>query len=165
MLLFLILTLALIVIAGCKKDENNPTEPTVEKDSRLVGTWDLTKITIPLFNDSTLTPEEAGVQITITFNSDGSFTSVTIDSTGQETDNGNWSTKDNKHLTLKFNDGTSQDGDYSINGSTASLNWVIDMEGLQIPAILDFIKAGGTLAKKEFLKNRNIGKISVKIFN
>ncbi len=158
--LFLI-TIMIAVLSGCKKDQNNPAEPTAENDSRLVGSWVLTKITIPLLNDSTLTPQEAGVQITITFNSNGKFSSVTIDSSGQSTDSGTWSTKDNKHLTLKFDDGTSQDGDYTISGTTASLNWVIDMEGLQVPAILDFSKKA---AKKATTDTRKPIKHRLKIF-
>ena len=146
---------ALISFNGCKSNKDNPVA-VEEHDANIVGSWTLTKITIPLLNDSTLTPEQAGVSISITFNSDGSFTSTTVDSV-TTVDNGTWSTKDN-HLTLKFSDGSpSQDGDYTVNGNKAVLNWTIEVSGLTLPAILEFEKQ---TSKKEFaplvlLKKKN----------
>ena len=129
---------AIISFNGCKSNGDNPVA-VEEHDANVVGTWTLTKITLPLLGDSTLTPEQAGIQETITFNSDGSFTSTTVDSV-TTVDNGTWSTKDN-HLTLKFSDGSpSQDGNYTINGNKAVLNWTIEVSGLTLPAILEFEK-------------------------
>ncbi|GBD92041.1 hypothetical protein BMS3Abin04_02774 [bacterium BMS3Abin04] len=147
--------LSLIGFNSCKSNEDNPVA-VEEHDPNIVGSWTLIKITLPLLNDSTLTPEQAGVSISITFNSDGTFKSTTVDSV-TTVDEGKWSTKDN-HLTLNFSDGSpSQDGDYSVNGNKAVLNWTIEVSGLTLPAILEFEKQ---VSKKGFtslamLKKKN----------
>ncbi len=130
--------LVMLIAFACNKTEKGPTEPEVTIDNALVGTWELTKITVPLL-DTTLTADEADVHITMVFKADGSFESTTIDSAGTEIDKGKWSASNNT-LTLKFDDGTEQKGDYTINGNTASLNWTIDFEGYTVPAILEFVK-------------------------
>ncbi|GEM_PF-4874290 len=133
------LVLILLISFGCKKTEEGPTEPKPTIDNALVGTWELTTITVPLL-DTTLSAQEANVQITMVFRADGSFEATTIDSSGTEVDKGKWSASNNT-LTLKFDDGTEQKGEYTINGNVASLNWTIDFEGYTVPAILEFRKA------------------------
>ncbi len=134
-----ILVLLVLIAFGCNKTEDNPTGPEATIDNALVGTWQLTKITVPLL-DTILTAQEAGVEITMVFKADGSFEATTIDSTGTEVDKGTWSTS-NSTLTLKFDDGTEQKGEYTIQENVASLNWTIDFEGYTVPAILEFVKA------------------------
>lgn len=135
----IILILITLISFGCNNTEDTPTEPEVTLDNALVGTWQLTKITVPLL-DTMLTAQEAGVEITMVFRADGSFEATTIDSAGTEVDKGTWSTS-NSTLTLKFDDGTEQKGEYTIQGNVASLNWTIDFEGYTVPAILEFVKA------------------------
>ncbi len=143
-----VLLLIFLALYGCKKEET-PTEPALKIDKALIGTWELTEITVPLL-DTMLTAQEAGVQITMKFRADGSFEATTVDSTGTEVDKGTWSTSENT-LTLKFDDGTQEQGEYTINGNTASLNWSIDFEGYTVQAILEFIKTSSTGKKSAVL--------------
>ena len=132
MLLFFIFT-------SCNKDDDNPTETTT-RDSRLVGQWSLTKVTIVLTNQE-LTPAQAGFMVTATASSDGTFQMTTTDSTGNIQQTGTWSTSGNV-ITINYDDGTSDTIEYTVSGNTISITTQIEMQpGSELLVILEFIKS------------------------
>jgi hypothetical protein len=75
---FLVLVLAAVVFAGCKKDDSNPVTTDTPKDV-IVGTWVSTGANIaPLLYAAPFKVRT----ISATFNNDGSYTIVQTDSAG-----------------------------------------------------------------------------------
>ncbi len=91
--LFITLTLctALVTIffTSCDKDDESPTEPPETID--IVGTWDLTKMTLTTPTDTTVTtPDE--IAIRMIFKSDNTYATITVfDQDSTSTGSGNWS--------------------------------------------------------------------------
>ena len=109
-------------------------------DPAIVGTWDLTKITTSATGTLlVLTPADAGLSFTVTFNADGTFESTTIDSDGTVVDTGVWGVS-NGILTIDLEGEDAEDSPYTINGNVVTLDSTVPLQGLLIPATLEFTK-------------------------
>ncbi len=131
-----LLLISALIFFSCKDDEN-PTA-TESRDSRLIGNWTLTKIIIPVLSME-LTPEQAEFMITGVVKDDGTFSMTTTDSTGTITETGTWSTE-GITLTLNYEDGRSDDLQYSVSENVIKVTSSIEMQGMQLMADLEFIK-------------------------
>lgn len=138
-LVLISIVLLSIIFTSCKKDDNNPTD-TITRDSRLVGNWSLTKVTVVITSQE-LTPEQAGFMITVSAGNDGKFQMNTTDSTGTLQQSGTWSTSGNV-ITVNYDDGTSDTMEYTVSDNAMTVNTQIEMQpGSQILVMLDFIKS------------------------
>ena len=139
---FFILLILSVFLISCSDDKKSSTEPESNfvVDPAIVGVWDLTKITTTATGTLlVLTPEQAGLSFTVTFNSDGSFESTTIDSDGTVVDTGVWGAS-NGILTIDLDDEDPENSPYTINGNVVTLISIVPLQGLEIPATLEFTK-------------------------
>ena len=139
---FIILLLLGVIIISCGDDKKSSTEPeaNLEIDPAIVGTWDLTKITTSATGTLlVLTPEQAGLSFTATFNNDGTFESTTIDSDGTVVDTGVWGVSNNV-LTITLTGEEPENSPYTINGNIVTLDSTIDLQGIELEATLEFTK-------------------------
>lgn len=139
--LFIVLLLSTVFIS-CSDDKKTTTEPTsnLEIDPAIVGTWDLTKITTSVTGTLLdLTPTQAGLSFTVTFNNDGSFESTTIDSDGTAIDTGVWGASEDV-LTITIDGEDPDNSPYVIDGDIVTLDSTVPLNGLEIPATLEFTK-------------------------
>lgn len=130
---------ALIILVGCKKDDN-PTEST--NTNTFVGTWKLTKIIANVSGTNLeLTPDQAGIQATITAGADGTYKATTTEAGVTTNYTGNYKINGNK-LEIKFSDGTSETTEFAINSAGNKLTIKRDIEafGTMVPATLEFTK-------------------------
>lgn len=108
----------LVLFAGCKKDDSNPVDSA---PPTFVGTWKLTMLSATISGQPiSMTPELAGIQMTIVSKSDYTFSMVTVDASGSKTLTGTWSVSGD-NLTLKYSDGSSATFVYSVTGTTLSI--------------------------------------------
>lgn len=129
--------LPILFIVSCS-DDDNPADP-VMMDTRLVGNWTLTKVTIPSLMME-LTPAEAGFMIHGEIRADGTFEMRTEDSTGTQVDIGQWQTC-GCTLTLCYEDDTSLDMEYSVADNVITVTTPIEMvPGTNVEAKLEFLK-------------------------
>jgi len=95
--LFLIVIITTVsFLSSCKKDDN----PVASNGDELVGTWVLTKIIVPSYNNAELTPDDVGIHATFVLNKDRTFKVTMVDSSGTSVETGTWSTANGK-VTLK----------------------------------------------------------------
>ncbi|MCB9248700.1 MAG: lipocalin family protein [Ignavibacteriales bacterium] len=141
-LLFLsILILSLMQISCSDDSSTGPKEEgDLVIDQDLVGTWELTKIiakfgTTPL----ELTPEQAGISNTVTFEEDLSFESTSTEGDTTTVDLGTWGTN-NGILTITINGEEPETSPYSIVGNVATIQSTVPYQGLEINADLEFTK-------------------------
>ncbi len=115
---FLFLSL-LIFASGCKKDDSNPVEDNAP--ATFVGTWKLTSLSATVSGQPlTLTPDQAGTQMTIVSKQDYTFTMTTIDASGTKVNTGTWSVT-GTNLNLKYSDNTSATYAFTVTGTTLSI--------------------------------------------
>lgn len=137
---YLLILLFSVLIISCGDDDKSSTEPELELDPAIVGTWDLTKITTTATGTPIiLTPAQAGLSFTSTFNSDGTFESTIIDVDGTTVDTGTWGVSGGV-LTITLVGEEPENTPYSINGDVVTLDSTIPYQGLDIPATLEFTK-------------------------
>jgi hypothetical protein len=116
--MMLLFCFVLILATGCKKDDSNPTE---SNSTAFVGTWKLTLISTTYSGQPiTMSPSDAGIQMTIVNKSDATFTMTTTDSNGATTYTGTY-IKTDTNLTLKYSDNTSSTFAYTLSGNTLSI--------------------------------------------
>ncbi len=85
------LLLVLLPLLSC--DSNGPTSP----EGKLVGTRVLTElISVTPSGNQEFTPDEANFHMTLTLESDNTFTSVVTDDEGTMTENDAWSVNGNQ---------------------------------------------------------------------
>jgi hypothetical protein len=113
----LLLSAISIFLGGCKKDDN----PVEDNTATFVGTWKLTNLTATISGvPVSMTPTQAGYQMTIVSKSDNTFTMTTITSAGTTTNTGTWSIS-GTNLTLKYSDGTSSVFAFTLSGTTLTI--------------------------------------------
>jgi len=135
---FLIL-ITFIFINSC---DDSPTEPKLVVDQKLVGTWELTKIITSVGSQNVeLTPEQAGIASTVTFNSDLTFSSISIDADSIRTDDtGTWGTL-NGELTIKITNGETMKGPYKfLDNGDVSIDRTVKLSQGEIFATLVYSK-------------------------
>jgi hypothetical protein len=131
-----LLVIAVILMTGCSKEDN----PTSSAGDELVGTWVMTKIILTSLGNTELTPSAVGYSATIIMKSDRTFTANYADSDGATTDAGTWSVANGK-LSLKSNDGETQETPYTLNGNKLTIETTLDVPTFgQIPVKLEFTK-------------------------
>ncbi len=119
--------ITLIIFAtACNKDDN-PVSP----ENDMVGTWVLTKIILPDYGNMEITPEQAGVSVTLKIKSDHTFEITFIDSEGTNTETGTWSVSNGK-ITIKSSSGETQTLDYEFSGNKLRITSQMDLSGLGI---------------------------------
>ncbi len=129
----------IIIIVSCK---DAATEPELVVDQKLVGTWKLTKIITSLGSqDVELTPEQAGISSTVTFNSNLTFHSISIDADSVRTeDTGTWGTL-NGELTIKISGGETMKGTYKfLDNGDVSIDRKVKLSQGEIFATLVYTK-------------------------
>jgi Lipocalin-like domain len=134
---FYIVLLFSVLIVSCSDDKKSSTEPDLDIDPAMVGTWDLTKITSATFGE--FTPAQLGLSFTSTFNSDGTFESTTIDVDGTVVDTGTWGSSGGV-LTINIEGEDPENSAYTIEGNIATLDSTVPFQGVDIPATLEFTK-------------------------
>lgn len=134
---FLLGIIILFSIHGCKSDDGT-TEPD---SSSLVGTWVLTKISIPSGTGSiVLTPEQAQIQSTIIAKADGTYTATVVDQGITTNESGTYSTTGNK-ITFVLQDGTIRTTDYSRSGNKLFIKQIIEIPAAgEVTADLEFTR-------------------------
>ncbi len=135
---FSLILLFSAIIFSCKESS---TEPKLELDAKLIGTWELTKIKTSIAGqDVELTPQAAGISSTVTFKSDGTFESVNTDSDGTTNDKGTWGTS-NGNLTITITGEEPETAPYTfIDDNNVSIDRNIEISGNQVFATLTFTK-------------------------
>jgi len=139
---FILLILLGFLIISCGDDDKSTTEPDINIDQALVGTWDLTKITIVSGTVTIdLTPAQAGIAFTAVFNSDGTFESTSTDSDGTTVDTGTWGASEGV-LTITIEGDDPIISPYTVNGNIVSIEeYSVPIPNLgNIPAALEFTK-------------------------
>ena len=141
-LLFLLILILSLTQISCGDDSSTgpKEEGNLVIDQELVGTWVLTKIiakfgTTPL----ELTPEQAGISNTVTFEEDLSFESTSTEGDTTTVDLGTWGTN-NGILTITINGEEPETSPYSIVGNVATIQSTIPYQGLEVNANLEFTK-------------------------
>ncbi|PKL81795.1 MAG: hypothetical protein CVV24_13455 [Ignavibacteriae bacterium HGW-Ignavibacteriae-3] len=129
--------LILFSLHGCKSDDG-PTDP---ESSSLVGTWVLTKISIPSGTGSiVLTPEQAQISSTIIARADGTYTATVVNLGVTTNESGTYSTSGNK-ITFVLQDGTIRATDYSRTGNKLVIRETIETPfAAETPADLEFTR-------------------------
>ena len=137
--LLLFFSALLLSIGGCKSDDGG--SPTETETASLVGTWVLTKITVPSGGASLeMTPAQAQVESTIIAKADGTYTATIVMQGISSTEIGTWST-DGKKITFKLQDGTTRISDYTLTGNKLVVSQTIPTPlGPETPANLEFTK-------------------------
>ncbi|MBX3007779.1 MAG: lipocalin family protein [Melioribacteraceae bacterium] len=131
-----ILLISLLIVTACGKDDN----PTESNGDNLVGTWVLTKITIVSGGNLEISPATIGTSATIIIRSDRTFTATTTDSEGTSTETGTWSVANGK-ITMKTNDGSSEEIPYTVNGNKLTIETVMEIAAFgEVQAKLEFTK-------------------------
>ena len=120
-LVFIIVSV--VLLSACKKDDN----PVASNGDELVGVWVLSKVIVPAYNNAELTPEYLGTSVKFDIRSDRSFTATVTDTSGTDIQTGTWSAS-NGTVSLKGNDGTSQDMPYSVSGNTLTVETVYTID-------------------------------------
>ncbi len=139
---FVLLILIGVLIISCGDDDKSTTEPEIEIDQALVGTWDLTKISIVSGTITIdLTPEQAGIAFIAVFNSDGTFESTSTDSDGPTVDTGTWGASEGV-LTITIEGDDPIISPYAVNGNVVTIEeYSVPIPNLgNIPAALEFTK-------------------------
>lgn len=120
------LAITALFFIDCKKDES--TEP---EDSGLVGTWNLTKLTVVSEGEPmVLTGDilsQMGAYWILKFKSDNTFESNYKLEAGPEYETGTWSASGNE-LSITFDSGGSETFDYTLSGNVLTVSWS-DSEG------------------------------------
>lgn len=122
--------------------DDSPSEPKLVVDQNLVGTWELTKIITSVGSQNVeLTPEQAGISSTVTFNSDLTFSSISVDADSVRTeDTGTWGTL-NGELTIKFSDGETKKSEYKfLDNGDVSIDQTVKLSQGEIFATLVYTK-------------------------
>ncbi len=138
-LYLLFISIALLFVVSCN---DSSTEPKQSIDQKLVGTWVLTKIITSVGSQNIeLTPEQAGISSTVTFKSDLTFHSISIDADSVRTeDTGTWGTL-NGELTIKFSDGEIMKGKYKfLDNGDVSIDRKVKLKQGEIFATLVYTK-------------------------
>ncbi len=137
--LLILIIIALFSITSC---DDSPTEPKLVVDQKLVGTWELNKIITSVGSQNIeLTPEQAGISSTVTFKSDLTFHSISIDADSVRTeDTGTWGTL-NGELTIKFSDGEIKKSEYKfLDNGDVSIDQKVTLKEGEIFATLVYTK-------------------------
>ena len=137
--LLILIIIALFSIPSC---DDSPTEPKLVVDQKLVGTWELNKIITSVGSQNIeLTPEQAGISSTVTFKSDLTFHSISIDADSVRTeDTGTWGTL-NGELTIKFSDGEIKKSEYKfLDNGDVSIDQKVTLKEGEIFATLVYTK-------------------------
>jgi hypothetical protein len=145
-MLFVVLGLFLTMSfsTGCKKsssENNNPTGP-VTGNTSIVGTWMLTKISVPGANNTKTdyTPQQAGVMIVWTFRSDNTGQVDVTDSAGTTTNKGTY-TFSNNTISLKDTSGQTLKIPIAFTSNNSfTMQTNIDVEGTPTTATLEFTR-------------------------
>ena len=119
------LLILLIIITSCKKDDS----PTSSSGGDIIGTWVLTKIIVPSYNNAELSPQDIGTAATFVIRNDGTFTATVVDSSGTEITTGNW-TNQNGVITMNGSDGSTVVLPYTLSGNTLTVETNITIETL-----------------------------------
>ncbi len=131
-----IILLGIIICTGCKKDDN-----PVSSNDALVGTWVLTKVSYTYQQQTNeMTPEEAGMQMTITLNSDNTYNATFNMYDSPETDLGTWSATSTQLTITSNSDGVDQIMPYTLNGNKLILTMVDTFEEETMEMRMEFTK-------------------------
>lgn len=107
----ILLGLMLLIVSGCKKDD------PVSSTDALIGTWKLTYITAKVGGATLpMTPEQAGIQMTIVVKADNTYSATIVRADGTTTDTGTWSANATQ-FTMKSQDGTTNTKEYALSGN------------------------------------------------
>jgi len=129
-ILIFIISLSVLFFVNCGDDNGNgPAE------HELVGTWELTKITIIVSEvTTTLTPELADMYMTLVVNADNTFSMTQTQEGVTETDTGTWDPSESKAVFTV--EGETIIVDYTVTGNKVTLSYW--QEGQNV--ILEFTK-------------------------
>ena len=138
-ILVLSLLLSTLVFSfGCSKDDED-SNPLSSRESGFVGTWVLTKVT---FTDTSgphiMTPEEAGIMITIKANSDKTFETVTTMEGETQTNAGIWSL--NGDIIVLISEGDTEFLPYTVDGNKFTIEITEIEDDIENSRILEFTK-------------------------
>ena len=97
------------------------------EDTELVGTWVLTKVIVPAYNDAELTPEALGQSVTFEIKSDRSFSATVTDSSGTDVQTGTWSVN-NGVVTMTGSDNTVVTMQYSVSGNKLTVETMYNID-------------------------------------
>jgi hypothetical protein len=130
----ILLILFLTVLTSCKKDDSNP----VTADNGLVGTWVLTNISGTTTSQGAISipPSQAGISMTIVFNSNKTCTITTVQQgqTTNETDN--WSTSNGKiTFTPVTGGGTAMVLPYTQTGNKVNVDFSSLISSITSPGV------------------------------
>ncbi len=127
------LVISVFLSFGCSSSDSNPTGGT----DALVGTWDVTTVTITMEGGSpippiaaadlstwvTLFPELGSIPSTIILNADGTY-NVTYASGDNET--GTWTATENTISVTAQGETEADDLPYTLSGNTATITFSVD---------------------------------------
>ena len=130
MIISFYICMSIMLCVHCGKDSANSSSP-----EDLVGTWELSKITVKDSNiTSSMTPEQADIFITLVIRSDYTFTIVQMQGESSITYTGTWNPSENK-ATFTAGDDIIV-AEYSVSGNILTLSFWAEDEYL----ILKFTK-------------------------
>lgn len=125
--MFISIFLFLSILMNCD-DDKSPTSA----DNSIIGTWELTKLTIVTTTETTVIDESLlsamGAYWTLTIKSNNEFESDYNLEAGPENETGMYSTSGNT-LTVNFDSGGSDTFNYTLDGNKLTLTWTEEDDG------------------------------------
>ena len=134
----LIVFFSSLTFNGCKKDDSNPVAPGDE----LVGTWQLTKLTITYLGTKyDYTPAQANFSMTLVIKSDRTYQTTTVDQGVTSIESGTWSLSNGK-INIKHQDGSTESVSYTLVGNKLTYDTTSPSgpNGEELPTTLEFTK-------------------------
>lgn len=121
-----------LFIGGCDKDSGTDT------GDDLTGTWELNEVTMNSKGQTVkVTPEQAGVQITLELNSDGSFSVTEIREGVTAVETGTWHV-DGNQLIIEPEDEAPESIPFSLDGNRMTISQ-IEMEDIDNDGVPDTV--------------------------
>ena len=130
-LIFSIL-LSVLISVGCDTSESTD-------DGSLVGTWQLTSMSMTYMGMTIPIPPEDMMEHTITINADGTFTESGVDDDGPYSASGTWSTNGNVMTVTSPTEGT-MTFNFSLSGNTLTLMGEIEEMGETISVTMVYTR-------------------------
>jgi len=127
--------LGMTAMPGCFGDDDEDKGPTCPTQSKLIGTWEMTRATVVGGGETyEFGPEDLG-EITYTFNEGGTG----VETTDEGTESAQWSVDCNK-LTLTYADESTETVTFNVTDTELTISFQEEEEGVTFNVTMYFTK-------------------------
>jgi len=133
------MNLAVLVFIGFFLPNCSDDNATGSSGTGLVGVWELTKMTMVGSGfDVTVDPSDINFSLTLTINSNGTFTTTENDDGITRNTNGTWTTNGNKFIIVE--DGETSEVNYTLSSNKLVVIFEEDDDGTIITITQEFTR-------------------------